>query len=120
MSEKDGGDAVGDQGMEFDAGALLDALALAKLSGFKHGFDGGEKAVAVLAHDGIETLTLLLVSGMALKGFEVETDAGYGSFELMGDGLQKGVLALIAAYFADEEYGVDDDTGNEDGEEKDA
>jgi len=64
MTEEDGGDAFGDQGMELDAGTLLDALALAELAGLEDGFDGGEEAVAVLAHDGIEALALLLVAGM--------------------------------------------------------
>ena len=120
MAEEDGGDAVGDEGMELDAGALLDALALAEFAGLEHGFDGGEEAVAVFAHDGVEALALLLVDRMALQGFEVETDAGDGGFELVGDGFEEGVLTLVAADFADEEDGVDDDAGDEDGEEHDA
>ena len=106
--------------MELDAGALLDALALAELAGLEYGFDGGEEAVAVFAHDGVEALALLLVAGMALQGLEIETDAGDGGFELVGDGFEEGVLALVAADFADEEDGVDNDAGDEDGEEDDA
>ncbi len=120
VAEEDGGDAVGDEGMELDAGALLDALALAELAGLEDGFDGGEEAVGVGAHDGVEALALLLVAGVALEGFEVETDAGDGGFELVGDGVEEGVLALVAADFADEEDGVEDDAGDEDGEEDDA
>jgi hypothetical protein len=120
VAEEDGGDAFGDQGMELDAGALLDALALAELAGLEDGFDGGEEAVAVFAHDGVEALALLLVAGMALQGVEVEADAGDGGLELVGDGLEEGVLALVAADFADQEDGVNDDPGDEDGEEDDA
>jgi len=120
MAEEHGGDALGDEGMEFDAGALLDALALAELAGLEDGFYSGEEAVAVLAHDGVEALALLLVAGMALQGFEVEADAGDGGFEFVGDGFEEGVLALIATDFADQEDGVDDDAGDEDGEENDA
>jgi len=119
VAEKDSGDAIGDEGMELDAGALLDALALAELPGLEHGFDGGEEAVAVLAHDGVEALALLLVDGVALQGFEIEADAGDGGFEFVCDSLEERVLALVASDFADEEDGVDDDAGDEDGEEED-
>ena len=117
MAEGNGGDAVGNQGMELDAGTLLDALALAELAGLEHGFDGGEETVRVFAHDGVEALALLLVAGMTLQGFEVEADAGDGGFELVGNGFEEGVLALVAADLADQEDGVDDDAGDEDGEE---
>jgi hypothetical protein len=120
VAEEDGSDAFGDERMELDAGALLNALALAEFAGLEDGFDGGEEAVAVLAHDGVEALALLLVAGMALQGVEVEADAGDGGLELVGDGFEEGVLALVAADFADQEDGVDDDSGDEDGEEDDA
>ncbi len=57
---------------------------------------------------------------MTLEGFEVEADAGDGGLELVGDGFEEGVLALVAADLADQEDGVDDDAGDEDGEEDDA
>ncbi len=38
----------------------------------------------------------------------------------MGDGVEEGVLALVAADLADEEDGVEDDTGDEGGEKDDA
>ncbi len=38
----------------------------------------------------------------------------------MGDGVEEGVLALVAAEFADEEDGVEHDAGGEDGEDDDA
>ena len=82
--------------------------------------DGGEEAVGVLAHDGVELLALGLVAGVALEGFEVEADAGDGGLELVGDGVEEAVLALVAADFADEEDGVEDDAGDEDGEEEKA
>ena len=60
------------------------------------------------------------VAGAALEGFEVEADAGDGSFELVGDGVEEGVLTLVAADLADQEDGVEDDAGDEGGEEDDA
>ena len=52
--------------------------ALAELAGLEDLLDGGEQAVGVGAHDGVELLALGLVAGMALEGFEVEPDAGDG------------------------------------------
>jgi hypothetical protein len=120
VAEEDGGDAVGDEGVELDALAHLDTLALPELAGFEDGFDGGEESVGVFAHDGVEALALGFVAGVALEGFEVEADAGDGGFELVGDGVEEGVLTLVAADFAEEEDGVDDDAGDEDAEEYDA
>ena len=114
------GDAVGDEGVEVDDGAVLLAVALAELAGFEDLLDGGEEAVGVGEHDGVELLALGFVDGAALEGFEVEADAGDGGFELVGDGVEEGVLTLVAADFADEEDGVEDDAGDEEGEEDDA
>jgi hypothetical protein len=90
------------------------------LSGLEDLLDGGEEAVGVCEHDGIELLALGLVDGAALEGFEIETDAGDGGFELVGDRIEEGVLTLVAADLADQEDGVEDDAGDEDGEENDA
>jgi hypothetical protein len=116
------GDAVGDQGFEVNEGAVLLTMALAELSGFEDLLDGGEEAVRVGEHDLVELLFLGVVDdiGAALEGFEIETDAGDGGFELVGDGVEEGVLALVAADLADEEDGVEDHTGDEGGEEEDA
>src|SRR5579871_131847 len=95
-------------------------MLLAKLTGFEDLFDGGEEAVGVGEHDGVELLALGLVDGAALEGFEVEADAGDGGLEFVGDGVEEGVLTLVAADLADEEDGVEDDSGDEEGEENDA
>ncbi len=113
-------DAVGDEGGEVDEGAVLLAMFLAELAGFEDLLDGGEEAVGVGEHDGVELLALGLVDGAALEGFEVEADAGDGGLELVGDGVEEGVLTLVAADFADEEDGVEDDAGDEEREENDA
>ena len=113
-------DAVGDEGGEVDEGAVLLAMFLAELAGFEDLLDGGEEAVGVGEHDGVELLALGFVDGAALEGFEVEADAGDGGLELVGDGVEEGVLALVAADFADEEDGVEDDAGDEEREENDA
>jgi hypothetical protein len=68
----------------------------------------------------VELLLLFLGDGVALEGFEVEADAGDGGLELVGDGVEEGVLALVAADFADQEDGVEDDSGDQQSEEDDA
>jgi hypothetical protein len=55
-----------------------------------------------------------------LKSLEVETDAGDGSLELVGDGVEEGVLAFVAADLADQKDGVEDNTGDEERKEDDA
>ena len=90
------------------------------MAGFQDLLDGGEEAVGVSEHDGVKLLPLGFVDGAALEGFEIEPDAGDGSFELVGDGVEEGILTLIAADLADQEDGVEDDAGDEDGEENDA
>ena len=107
------GDAVGDQRGEFEQGAVLVAAAGAEFAGLEDLLDGAEQAVGVGEHDLVELLALGFGDVAALKGFEVEADGGDGSFELVGDGVEEGVLALVAADFADQEDGVEDDAGDE-------
>ena len=114
------GDAVGDQRVEFEQGAMLVATAGAQFAGLEHLLDGGEQAVGVGQHDLVELLALGFGDLVALQGFEVEPDRGDGSFELVGDGVEEGVLALVAADLADQEDGVEDDSGDQQAEENDA
>jgi hypothetical protein len=113
-------DAVGDERLKVDDCAVLLAVALSQLAGFEDLLDGGEKAVRVREHDLVELLTLGLFDGATLEGLEVEADAGDGGLELVGDGVEKGVLALVAADLADEEDGVEGYAGDKGSEEDDA
>jgi hypothetical protein len=114
------GDAVGNECGEIDEGAVLLAVLLAELACFQDLLDGCEEAVGVGEHDGVKLLALSFVEGAALKGLEVEPDAGDGSLELVGDGVEKGVLTLVAADLADQEDGVENDTSDEERKEDDA
>jgi hypothetical protein len=114
------GDAVGDEGVEVDEGAILLAVTLTELTGFENLLDGGEEAVGVGEHDLVELLPLRFFDRAALEGFEVEADAGDGGFEFVGDGVEEGVLTLVAADLADEEDCVENDAGYESGEQDDA
>src|SRR5207245_11016060 len=61
-----------------------------------------------------------LVDGAALEGLKGEADAGDGSFQLVRDGVEEGVLTLVAPDLADQKNGVEDNAGDERGEEEDA
>jgi hypothetical protein len=114
------GDAVGNESGEIDEGAVLLAVLLAELACFQDLLDGCEEAVGVGEHDGVKLLALSFVDGAALKSLEVEPDAGDGSLELVGDGVEKGVLTLVASDLADQEDGVENDTSDEERKEDDA
>ena len=120
MALQGDGDAIGDQGAEFEQGAVLVAAAGTEFAGFEHLLDGGEQAVGVGEHDLVELLPLGFGDLAALEGFEVEADGGDGGFEFVGDGVEEGVLALVAADLADQEDGVEDDSGDQQAEEDDA
>ena len=89
MALKSDGDAIFDECAEVDDGPVLQAVALTELSGFENLLDGGEEAVGVREHDLVELLALSFVDGTALEGFEVESDAGDGGFEFMGDSVEE-------------------------------
>jgi len=110
---------VRNQRIEFDGGSLLDTIALAELAGLEDGFYGGEKAVGVRTHNGIEALTLRFIAGVAGERVQIKTDAGDGSLELVGHGVEERILALVATDFANKEDGVEHDAGDEDQEKND-
>ena len=90
------------------------------MASFEDLLDGAEETVGVGEHDGVELLALGFVDWAALKGFEIKTDAGDGGLELVGDGVEKGILTLVTTDLPDEEDGVEDDACDENREEYDA
>jgi hypothetical protein len=114
------GDTVGDERLKIDQDAVLQTMTLTEFSSFENLLDRGEEAVGVGEHVGVELLALLFIDGAALEGFEIEPDAGDGSLELVGDGVEEGVLTLVPSNFADEEDGVEHDASNQQGEQDDS
>jgi hypothetical protein len=114
------GDAVGDQRSEFDEGAVGVAAALTELACFEHLLHGGKEAVGIGEHDLVELLPLGFGEFAALQGFEIEADGGDGGLEFVGDGVEEGVLALVAPHFTDQEDGVENNAGGEQGEDDNA
>ena len=72
------------------------------------------------ADDAVELAPLLVVEGAALQRLDVQADARDGGLELVRDGVQEGVLALVAADFADEEDGIQHHASYQCAEEDDA
>jgi hypothetical protein len=95
-------------------------VALAELACFEDLLHGGEETVGVGEHDLVKLLALRFFDGAALEGFKVEADAGDGGFELVGDSVEEGVLALVAADLADEEDSVENYACDKGREENDA
>jgi hypothetical protein len=119
VAQKGDVDAVGDEGRELEEDAVL-GTASAEFAGLEDLLDGGEETVGVGQHDLVELLLLFLGDGVALEGLEVEADGCDGGLEFVGDGVEEGVLTLVAADFADQEDGVEDDAGGEQTEEDEA
>jgi len=112
-------DALGDERLEIDKGSALQAMALPELARFEDLLDSGKQAVGIGKHGGVELLALSFLYRVALKRFEVESDAGNRRLELVGDRVQEGILTFVAAYLAHQKDRIENDTGDKQGEEDD-
>src|SRR5256714_12976746 len=99
----------------FAAGATVRDLARAQDL-----LDRVEESVCVGEHDVVELCALPRVEVVPLESFEVEADGGNRSLQLVRDGVDEGVVLLVASDFADEEDRVEDESGDDDAEEDDA
>ncbi len=88
---------------------LRRCAAAAHAAGAQHLLDGGQQPVAVVQHDAVELLALGLVHGAGLQGFQIQADGGDGSFQFVGDGVDEGVVLLVAADFAHQKDGIQHD-----------
>ena len=113
-------DAVLNQRGELDQGAVAVAAAVAQFAGLQHLLDGGQQSVGVGVHGSVEVLALGFGDVSALQGFEIQADGGDRRFELVGDRVDEGVLALVAADFANQEDGVEHHAGHQQAEQQDA
>lgn len=108
--------AVGNQWGKFQQHTILIA-SRTQFAGLENLLDGAEEAVGVGEHDLVKLLALDFRNFAALEGFEVEANGGDGSLELVGNCVEEGILALVAANLANQEDGVQNDAGSEQGEE---
>ncbi len=82
-------DALGDERLEIDKGSALQAMALPELACFEDLLDSGKQAVGIGKHGGVELLALSFLYRVALKRFEVESDAGDRGLELVVTAFRK-------------------------------
>src|ERR1700733_4029636 len=102
------------------ADAYLGACPLTEFARFQHLLHGCHQAVGVLAHHGEERLLLLGRDIAPAHGVEVETDGGDGRLQLVRHSVDEAVLLLVAAHFAHQKDGVEDESYDQQGEEGDA
>src|ERR1041385_7311896 len=76
---------------------------MADAAGPQNLLDSLEQPSAVLQHDAVELLALGLVDSAGLQRFQVQPDGCDRRFQFVGDGVNEGVLLLVAADFADQE-----------------
>ena len=99
--------------IEIDAGEVELVAAEAEAAGAQDLLDGGEQTVAIVQHDAVELVALGVVDGAGLEGLEVEADGGDGSLQLMGDGVDEGVVLFVAADFPHQKDGVEHDAADD-------
>ena len=79
-----------------------------------------EQPVAVLEHDAVELLPLLVVELAALQGLEVQADRRDRRLQLVRDGVDERVVLLVAPDLAHQEDRVEHEPGDDQQEEDDA
>ena len=75
--------------------------------------DRGQQPVAILQHDPVELLALGLIHGACLQGFQIEPNGRHGRFQLVRDGIDEGVVLLVAADLAYYKDGVEPDAATD-------
>ena len=94
--------------------------SVAGFAGFQHLLDRAQQAVGIVEHQPIKLLALRFVDFAALQGFEIKANRGDGRFQFVRDGVDEAVVLFVAADFADQEDGVEDQAGDDGDEENNA
>ena len=88
--------------------------ARAGAAGAQHLIDRVQQPVAVLEHDAVELAPLVLVELARLQRLQVQADRRDRRLQLVGDGVDEGVVLLVAADLAHQEDRVQDEAGDDD------
>ncbi len=88
------------------------------LPGEEHLLDEVEQAVAVFEHHVVELVPLVFVHARAacLEGLEVKPDGSHRRLQLVRDGVDERVVLLVAPDLANQERRVEDEAGDDGGE----
>src|SRR5579864_86214 len=112
------GHAFFDQGGEIDVDLLSPAGA--SFAGPEHLLDSVHQAIGVFQHELVELAPLRFFNLPPLQGLQVEPDGCDRRLQLVSYRIDEAIVLLIAADFADEETGVQDQPGHNCAKENDA
>src|SRR3954471_7778252 len=79
-----------------------------------------QQPIAVFEHDAVELFALLRIELARLQRLQIQTDGRHGSFQLVRDRIEKGILLLVPADFTYQENGVQHHSRDDQAEEDDA
>ena len=96
------------------------ADALAGDAGLEHLLDGLLQPVGVGQHDAVEVAPLRLADLARLQRLQIQANRRDRRLQLVRDGVDERVVLIVAAHFAHEEHGVDDDAGDDQRKGEDA
>jgi hypothetical protein len=80
---------------------------MAHLAGFQHLLDGAKESIGVIEHNAIKVATLGFVELPAFESLQVQANGSDGRLKFVCHYIEKAILLLISADFADEKDGVD-------------
>ena len=113
-------DAFVGQRADVDRPAHDGLLALADDAGLEHLIDGVVQALGVGQHDVVELAASAFTDLARLQRLQVQANRRDGRLQLVRDGVDEAVVLLVALDLQDEEHGVDDQAGDDQGEQDDA
>src|SRR5271166_4352096 len=91
-------------------------------AGSQHLLNGAHQAVGVIEHNFVEFVALGVIDRPGLQRFQIQPDGGDRRFQLVGHGIDKGVMLRVAADLADEKRSIQhhaaDDHDQQEGAQK--
>jgi len=93
---------------------------LAQCARFQHLLDGVVQPLGVGKHDVVELLASCVVNVSRLQRLQVEPHRRDRGLQLVRDGVDEGLVIFVALDLEYEEHRVDDDAGDDQGEQDDA
>ena len=101
-------------------GARRSCLLVSRFSSLENLVHCPHQAIGIVQHQAIELVALGLIHVAALQGLEIKPDRSDGRFQFVSDRIDEAVMLLVAANFTDQETGVHDEPGNQQGEKNHA
>src|SRR5271157_1565274 len=87
-----------------------------RLTRFQYLFHGAQQALGIEQHQLVELPALRFSHFEPLQGLQVEPDGRDRRLQFMGDRVDEAVVLLVAANFADQKNGIEDEARDDDQE----